>query len=80
MDLKGAEIRNFENLCNDMSTKKELPLRVNIPFYQRPYRWDEVRISTLVEDYFQNLNNNNSSEYFVGSVVLVKGKMIDMIL
>lgn len=32
MDLKGAEIRNFENLCNDMSTKKELPLRVNIPF------------------------------------------------
>lgn len=74
MDLKGAEIRNFENLCNDMSTKKELPLRVNIPFYQRPYRWDEVRISTLVEDYFQNLNNNNSSEYFVGSVVLVKGK------
>ena len=72
MDLKGAEIRNILELCMNIGTKNKVPLQVNVPYYQRPYRWDEIRINNLVEDYVKNKNENENSEYFVGSVVLVE--------
>lgn len=34
MDLKGAEIRNVKNLCSEMGSKENVPMRVNIPYYQ----------------------------------------------
>lgn len=48
-----------------------------IPFYQRPYEWDEEHISNLIEDFDKNrkLNIKNTSlEYFAGAVVFVIGK------
>lgn len=48
-----------------------------IPFYQRPYEWDEEHISNLIEDFDKNrkLNTKNTSlEYFAGAVVFVIGK------
>lgn len=39
MDLKGAEIRNIIDLCKDIGGKGEVPLCINIPYYQRPYKW-----------------------------------------
>ena len=72
MDLKGAEIRNILELCMNIGTKNMVPLQVNVPYYQRPYRWDEKRINNLIEDYVKNRNENDNAEYFVGSVVLVE--------
>ena len=44
----------------------------NIPYYQRPYRWDEKRIQNLIDDFYKNKKENENAEYFVGSVVLVE--------
>ena len=68
MDLKGAEIRNVNELCNDMNTHDTKPMKVIIPFYQRPYKWEEKHIKRLVSDFY----NNDCDEYFVGSVVMVE--------
>ena len=73
MDLKGAEIRNILEMCMEIGTKNRVPLKVNIPYYQRPYRWDENRIVNLIDDFYKNKMENDNAEYFVGSVVLVKG-------
>lgn len=51
MDLKGAEIRNIQEMCMSIGTKNRVPLKVNIPYYQRPYRWDEKRITNLFTDF-----------------------------
>lgn len=77
MDLKGAEIRNIKELCGEMNSKATMPMRVNIPFYQRPYKWNQDNISRLVDDFYKN----NREEYFVGSVVMVAsdGKRHDVI-
>ena len=72
MDLKGAEIRNVLELCMKIGTKNRVPLQVNVPYYQRPYRWDEKRINNLIEDFVKNKKENENAEYFVGSVVLVE--------
>lgn len=72
MDLKGAEIRNILDLCREMGSHEPKPLRVNVPHYQRPYKWDETRIRNLIDDFDRNLvDGRSNSEYFVGSVVLV---------
>ena len=80
MDLIGAKIRNLKELCMDIDTDKSVPVRINIPFYQRPYKWDEEHIDNLINDFQKNKQENEQgndkerkqSEYFVGSVVLVK--------
>lgn len=76
MDLKGAEIRNILEMCMSIGTKTRVPLNVNVPYYQRPYRWDEKRITSLIEDFHKNKQENASAEYFVGSVVLVEDSNI----
>lgn len=77
MDLKGAEIRNVKSLCSEIGSKTSIPMRVNIPYYQRPYKWGEENISNLIRDF----NKNNGNEYFVGSAVMVatEGKRHDVI-
>lgn len=77
MDLKGAEIRNILEMCMSIGTKTQVPLKVNIPYYQRPYRWDEKRIQNLIDDFYKNKNENANAEYFVGSVVLVEDPEIE---
>ena len=80
MDLKGAEIRNIIDLCKDIGGKGEVPLCINIPYYQRPYKWTEEQVSNLISDFYKNKAENQAEDktddeaakYFVGSVVLVK--------
>ncbi|MFQ9514380.1 MAG: DUF262 domain-containing protein [Eubacterium sp.] len=67
MDLKGAEIRNVKNLCSEMNSKESIPMRVTIPYYQRPYRWGKEYIGNLIKDFYKNEKN----KYFVGSAVMV---------
>lgn len=68
MDLKGAEIRNLRDLCVTIGSRDSIPLKVTIPYYQRPYKWDKQRIENLFSDFFKS----NENEYFIGSVVMVE--------
>lgn len=45
---------------------------INIPAYQRPYRWGPENIERLFRDY-----EENSAEYFLGSAVAVEKKKPD---
>lgn len=67
MDLRGAEIRNIMDFCSVIGTKESVPMRVNIPYYQRPYKWGEDNIRNLITDFYKN----NKDEYFVGSAVMI---------
>lgn len=70
MDLKGAEIRNFYSITNDMPSHSEappFPKLVKIPHYQRPYKWESEQIEKLIEDW----NDETGDSYFSGSIVTV---------
>ena len=60
----------------NIGTKNRVPLKVNIPYYQRPHRWDEKRITNLISDFYKNKNENKSADYFVVSVLLVEDEKI----
>lgn len=54
-----------------------------IPRYQRPYSWDYEEANTLLLDLTQAINTNTKvsvdelDEYFLGSIVLIKGDSSD---
>ncbi|NHB40276.1 DUF262 domain-containing protein [Helicobacter pylori] len=50
--------------------KKELYYQ--IPIYQRPYQWTEENCEKLLDDLFFNYEDDRESDYFCGSLVLVK--------
>lgn len=70
MELKGAQLRNLMELCNPLEKNGDgnKKLNVIIPYYQRPYKWEETQIRNLFADYFKN----EQEKYFVGSVVMVE--------
>ncbi len=47
-------------------------LYYQIPIYQRPYQWTEENCEKLLDDLFFNYENDRESDYFCGSLVLVK--------
>ena len=51
MELKGAEIRNLMELCNPMPKNgtENRKLNVLIPYYQRPYKWEETQIKICLQ-------------------------------
>lgn len=70
-----AWIRNIYNVCSDENENNtnNQKLNINIPFYQRPYRWGEKNINYLFQDYNNfKKEKDEKSEYFTGSVVAVK--------
>lgn len=71
MDLKGAEVRNFYKLTNKMGNGEESIDKVQIPHYQRPYKWNENLVSQLIQDWSSENKKNQGSEYFAGSIVTV---------
>lgn len=74
MDLKGAEIRDIYNLCKGMNFNTNVSLCIKIPFYQRPYRWENEQIKNLINDFQNNKKDNLDDEYFLGSIVLVENE------
>lgn len=56
-----------------------LEQNLNIPYYQRPYRWKEKNVYQLLEDIYASWKNVKSA-YRIGSVILyeneVKGKEV----
>ena len=84
MKLNGAGIINMYCLFKGQNTDKAMGGKgieilgnhiIEIPYYQRPYRWEEENITNLFNDYNDNLSKTgNPSEYFVGATVSVEDK------
>ncbi|GAA8358034.1 DUF262 domain-containing protein [Helicobacter pylori] len=53
------------------NTLKE-ELYYQIPIYQRPYQWTEKNCEKLLDDLFEDYEKDRESDYFCGSLVLVK--------
>ena len=74
MNLKDAGIYDMINIFKGEATNahgasqggiiNSNPRLINIPAYQRPYRWKNDNIVRLFQDY-----EENNSEYFLGSAV-----------
>ena len=82
MNLKDAGIYDLINIFKGEGTPahsasqggiiNNTPRVINIPAYQRPYRWGPDNISRLFQDYAEN-----RSEYFLGSAVVVEMRKND---
>ncbi len=53
------------------NTLKE-ELYYQIPIYQRPYQWTKENCEKLLDDLFEDYEKDRESDYFCGSLVLVK--------
>src|SRR5690625_2932006 len=79
MNLIGAEIRNFYNYTEQISSthKKYSAELAKIPHYQRPFRWGKDQIEQLIldwhEEHLKNVNDDTDKEknYFAGTIVTV---------
>lgn len=64
-----AKIESKDSYLEDILKDK---LYYQIPIYQRPYQWTEENCEKLLDDLFFNYENDRESDYFCGSLVLVK--------
>ncbi|OOC17768.1 hypothetical protein BZK26_03470 [Helicobacter pylori] len=64
-----AKIESYEWYLKN--TLKE-ELYYQIPIYQRPYQWTEENCEKLLDDLFEYYEKDRESDYFCGSLVLVK--------
>lgn len=62
-----VDVCSLEDIINN---NEECKLKLKIPIYQRPYTWKTKTAETLLDD----LLNNNSKEYRLGSLILHKYK------
>lgn len=82
MNLKDAGIYDLVNIFKGEATTAHAASQggiinntsrfINIPAYQRPYRWKTDNIVRLFQDY-----EENNEEYFLGSAVVVEKKKAD---
>ncbi|PUD73469.1 hypothetical protein C2R72_07580 [Helicobacter pylori] len=64
-----AKIESKDSYLRDI-LKDELYYQ--IPIYQRPYQWTEENCEKLLDDLFEDYEEDRESDYFCGSLVLVK--------
>lgn len=64
-----AKIDGKDSYLKDILKNK---LYYQIPIYQRPYQWTEENCEKLLDDLFFNYEYDRESDYFCGSLVLVK--------
>ncbi|WQW99406.1 DUF262 domain-containing HNH endonuclease family protein [Helicobacter pylori] len=64
-----AKIESKDSYLKDILKNK---LYYQIPIYQRPYQWTEENCEKLLDDLFFNYEDDRESDYFCGSLVLVK--------
>ncbi|GAA6845073.1 DUF262 domain-containing protein [Helicobacter pylori] len=63
-----VKIESSDFYLNDILTNK---LYYQIPIYQRPYQWTEENCEKLLDDLFFNYEDDRTSDYFCGSLVLI---------
>lgn len=63
-----AKIDSKESYLQDILKDK---LYYQIPIYQRPYQWTEGNCEKLLDDLFEDYEEDRESDYFCGSLVLI---------
>jgi uncharacterized protein with ParB-like and HNH nuclease domain len=85
MDLQGAKLRNFYTITKSVGAGGgNNPLKkINIPYYQRPYKWETKHVANLINDWRYESNKVKEAEnqpretigvYFAGSIITVNAK------
>ncbi|WP_033622073.1 DUF262 domain-containing protein [Helicobacter pylori] len=64
-----AKIDTEESCLGNILQKK---FYYQIPIYQRPYQWTKENCEKLLDDLFFNYEDDRESDYFCGSLVLIK--------
>ncbi len=64
-----AKIDSEESCLGNILQKK---FYYQIPIYQRPYQWTEENCEKLLDDLFEDYEKDGKSDYFCGSLVLIK--------
>ncbi|WP_187915430.1 DUF262 domain-containing protein [Helicobacter pylori] len=64
-----AKIDSDESCLGNILQKK---FYYQIPIYQRPYQWTKENCEKLLDDLFFNYEDDRESDYFCGSLVLIK--------
>ncbi len=79
-DMPTNNIEETEAVSAKFVTISEcLKLNLQIPEYQRPYRWQERNVEQLLNDTHTNMSNNKAV-YLIGSVILHKeGKVYNIV-
>lgn len=62
----------MENLENKISEIFDANNKYIIPLYQRNYAWGKEQIETLIQDVYEAYKKDNNSNYFVGSLVVLR--------
>lgn len=75
MQLSGAILRNFWGI-GSLVTQESITdyFSLKVPHYQRPYKWTNDHIQTLIKDWKENIiedQADSDKKYFAGSVVAV---------
>ncbi len=76
MKIAGCEYDSFLKLHEKVKTDKSKRI-YKIPYYQRPYEWDNEHIFKLIDDFDKNKKmseNGEDLEYFAGAVVFVNSE------
>ena len=61
-----ASEKNIDKIfCNDY--------QFEIPVFQRPYAWEKDQVDELLDDLLFAMRRDEKEDYFLGSVVLIKG-------
>ncbi|WP_033789420.1 DUF262 domain-containing protein [Helicobacter pylori] len=64
-----AKIDSDESCLGNILQKK---FYYQIPIYQRPYQWTKENCEKLLDDLFEDYEKDGKSDYFCGSLVLIK--------
>lgn len=71
MEIKDADVKSLSDFAN--SKKNYIYTKIDIPFYQRPYKWTDDQIKELFSDFFSTINIKDKKKkqvhYFIGSVI-----------
>ena len=65
------EIKGKEYPLSEIFSKK---FEYHIPSYQRPYAWTTEQAGELFDDLYDEFKKEKKSNYFLGSIVLIKDK------
>lgn len=67
-------MENIESKSLQLSKVFCADFNFRIPYFQRPYDWDEKEIVCLFDCLYESWNDNPNNTYFLGSIVLAKSE------
>jgi uncharacterized protein with ParB-like and HNH nuclease domain len=71
MEIKDADVKSLKDFADEK--RSIFYTKIDIPFYQRPYKWTDEQIGALFSDFFSTIDikdkKKKHAHYFIGSVI-----------